>query len=81
MTALNETMRAIVWQGQPFNISVLDVPTLTIINQTVAVARFPPYSFKNGYRFLHVLNPAMNILHKDLSYSGLTPLPMKNPEF
>lgn len=39
MTALNETMRAVVWQGQPFNISVLDVPKPIIMNQTDAIVR------------------------------------------
>lgn len=39
LTALNETMRAVVWQGQPFNISVLGVPKPTIINQTDVVVR------------------------------------------
>lgn len=36
---LNETMRAVVWQGQPFNISVLDVPMPTIINQTDVIVK------------------------------------------
>jgi threonine dehydrogenase-like Zn-dependent dehydrogenase len=39
MTSLNETMRAVVWQGQPFNISVLDVPKPAIINQTDVIVR------------------------------------------
>lgn len=39
MTALNESMRAVVWQGQPFNISVLDMPKPAIINQTDAVVK------------------------------------------
>lgn len=36
---LNETMRAVVWQGQPFNISVMDVPMPTIINQTDVIVK------------------------------------------
>ncbi|OGM41062.1 hypothetical protein ABOM_010246 [Aspergillus bombycis] len=39
MTVLNETMRAVVWQGQPFNISVLDVPKPTILNPTDVIVR------------------------------------------
>ncbi|PYI24797.1 zinc-binding dehydrogenase family oxidoreductase [Aspergillus violaceofuscus CBS 115571] len=39
MSALAETMRAVVWQGQPFNISVLDVPKPTIQNSTDVIVR------------------------------------------
>jgi threonine dehydrogenase-like Zn-dependent dehydrogenase len=39
LTALNEIMRAVVWQRQPFNISVLDVPKPSIINQTDVIVR------------------------------------------
>lgn len=39
MTSLGETMRAVVWQGQPFNISVLDVPMPTIMNQTDVIVK------------------------------------------
>ncbi|PPJ60734.1 hypothetical protein CBER1_02350 [Cercospora berteroae] len=38
-TALNATMRAVVWQGNAHHASVLDVPRPTIINQTDAIVR------------------------------------------
>lgn len=34
-----ETMRAVVWDGQPFNISVRDVPKPTIINPTDVIVK------------------------------------------
>ena len=39
MTALNETMRAVVWQGHTFNVAVVDLPRPTIIKQTDAIVR------------------------------------------
>lgn len=39
MASLGETMRAVVWQGQPYNISVLDVPMPTIMNQTDVIVK------------------------------------------
>ncbi|KAJ5757387.1 zinc-binding dehydrogenase family oxidoreductase [Penicillium nucicola] len=36
---LNETMRAVVWTGQPYNISVRDVPKPTIINSTDVIVK------------------------------------------
>lgn len=38
-SALNATMRAVVWQGNAYNVSVLDVPRPTIVNQTDAIVR------------------------------------------
>lgn len=32
-------MRAVVWQGQPFNISVLDVPMPVIVDQTDVIVK------------------------------------------
>lgn len=37
LTAMNATMRAVVWQGNPFDVSVVDLPKPSIINQTDAV--------------------------------------------
>ena len=37
--ALNATMRAVVWQGEAYSVSVADVPRPTIINQTDAIVR------------------------------------------
>ncbi|KAK5174867.1 uncharacterized protein LTR77_000003 [Saxophila tyrrhenica] len=37
--AMNETMRAVVWQGNAFEVAVLDVPKPTIINASDAIVR------------------------------------------
>ncbi|KAK4864663.1 hypothetical protein LT330_009658 [Penicillium expansum] len=37
--AINATMRAVVWQGNAYNVSVVDLPKPTIINQTDAVVQ------------------------------------------
>ncbi|CAG8931305.1 unnamed protein product [Penicillium salamii] len=39
MTLVNETMRAVVWQGNPYNVGVVDLPMPTIINQSDAIVR------------------------------------------
>lgn len=39
MTSLNTTMRAVVWQGNPYNVSVVDLPKPSIINQTDVVVQ------------------------------------------
>lgn len=38
-TAMNATMRAVVWQGNPYSIGVVDLPKPTIINQTDAIVQ------------------------------------------
>ncbi|RAK96475.1 glutathione-independent formaldehyde dehydrogenase [Aspergillus ibericus CBS 121593] len=38
-TTLTATMRAVAWFGQPYNVSVIDMPVPSIINQTDAVIR------------------------------------------
>ncbi|GKZ38320.1 hypothetical protein AbraIFM66950_010450 [Aspergillus brasiliensis] len=38
-TTLTATMRAVAWFGQPYNVSVIDMPVPSIINQTDAVVR------------------------------------------
>ncbi|RYO96018.1 hypothetical protein DL764_007555 [Monosporascus ibericus] len=38
-TAINETMRAVVWQGNAYDVAVMDVPKPTIINETDAIVR------------------------------------------
>lgn len=38
-TAINATMRAVVWQGNPYNVGVVDLPRPTIINQTDAIVQ------------------------------------------
>lgn len=37
--ALNATMRGVVYNGSPYEVSVMDVPRPTIINQTDVVVR------------------------------------------
>lgn len=37
--AVNETMRAVVWQGTAFSVGVVDMPRPTIINTTDAIVR------------------------------------------
>ncbi|KAK3070655.1 hypothetical protein LTR53_010078 [Teratosphaeriaceae sp. CCFEE 6253] len=39
LTALNETMRAVVWQGNAYSVGVVDMPRPTIINSTDAIVR------------------------------------------
>ncbi|KAK5716010.1 hypothetical protein LTR15_009835 [Elasticomyces elasticus] len=39
MSILNETMRAVVWQGNAYNVAVVDLPMPIIINQTDAIVR------------------------------------------
>ncbi|KAK5674520.1 hypothetical protein LTS10_012716 [Elasticomyces elasticus] len=39
MSTLNETMRGVVWQGNAYNVAVVDLPMPTIINQTDAIVR------------------------------------------
>jgi threonine dehydrogenase-like Zn-dependent dehydrogenase len=39
LTALNETMRAVVWQGDAYNVGVIDVPRPAIVNETDVVVR------------------------------------------
>lgn len=38
-TIQNETMRAVVWQGNPYSVGVVDLPKPTIINQTDAIVQ------------------------------------------
>lgn len=38
-TLMNETMRAVVWQGNAYNVAVVDLPKPTIINQSDAIIR------------------------------------------
>ncbi|RYP64516.1 hypothetical protein DL770_009181 [Monosporascus sp. CRB-9-2] len=38
-TAINETMRAVVWQGNAYDVAVVDMPKPTIINETDAIVR------------------------------------------
>lgn len=38
-TAINATMRAVIWQGNPYNVDVVDVPQPTVINNTDAIVR------------------------------------------
>lgn len=39
MALSNATMRAVMWEGNAFNVSVVDMPRPTITNQTDAVVR------------------------------------------
>ncbi|KAK3117023.1 hypothetical protein LTR53_001977 [Teratosphaeriaceae sp. CCFEE 6253] len=39
LTVLNETMRAVVWQGNAYSVGVVDLPRPTIINSTDAIVR------------------------------------------
>ncbi|QKX61897.1 uncharacterized protein TRUGW13939_09053 [Talaromyces rugulosus] len=38
-TTLAATMRAVAWFGQPYNVSVIDMPVPSIVNQTDAIVR------------------------------------------
>jgi hypothetical protein len=38
-TAVNATMRAVLWEGNAYNVTVADVPLPTIINATDAIVR------------------------------------------
>ncbi|KAE8341324.1 hypothetical protein BDV24DRAFT_151245 [Aspergillus arachidicola] len=38
-SAINATMRAVVWQGDAYNVAVVDLPKPTIINQTDVIVR------------------------------------------
>ncbi|EAW22251.1 glutathione-independent formaldehyde dehydrogenase [Aspergillus fischeri NRRL 181] len=40
-STLTATMRAVAWFGQPYNVSVIDMPVPHIINQTDAIIRIP----------------------------------------
>ena len=39
MVSLNATMRAVAWFGQPYNVSVIDMPVPRILNETDAIVR------------------------------------------
>ncbi|KAL4946701.1 hypothetical protein BDV06DRAFT_231780 [Aspergillus oleicola] len=61
-TTLTATMRAVAWLGQPYNVSVIDMPIPSIINQTDAVVRITTSAIcGSDLHFYHGYTGAPNV--------------------
>jgi threonine dehydrogenase-like Zn-dependent dehydrogenase len=88
-TAINATMRAVVWEGNAYNVSVVDLPRPTIINQTDAVVQMSRAAICGSdlhiYRGTNVGEPApFGLGHEGVGYvseigSGVGSLKVGDP--
>ncbi|KAL4910560.1 hypothetical protein BDW74DRAFT_184438 [Aspergillus multicolor] len=61
-TTLTATMRAVAWLGQPYNVSVIDMPIPSIINQTDAIVRITTSAIcGSDLHFYHGYTGAPNV--------------------
>lgn len=61
-TTVTATMRAVAWLGQPYNVSVIDMPVPSIINQTDAVVRITTSAIcGSDLHFYHGYTGAANV--------------------
>ncbi|KAJ6080036.1 hypothetical protein N7467_009789 [Penicillium canescens] len=88
-TAINATMRAVVWEGNAYNVSVVDLPRPTIINQTDAVVQMSRAAICGSdlhiYRGTNIGEPApFGLGHEGVGYvseigSGVGSLKVGDP--
>lgn len=59
---LAATMRAVAWFGQPYNVSVIDMPVPSIVNQTDAIVRITTSAIcGSDLHFYHGYTGAANV--------------------
>lgn len=88
-TFANMTMRAVVWQGDPYNVGVIDLPKPTIINQTDAIVQMSRAAICGSdlhiYRGTNVgMPPPFGLGHEGVGYisevgSGVGSLKVGDP--
>lgn len=88
-TSINATMRAVVWQGNPYNVELVDMPKPSIINQTDAIVQISRAAICGSdlhiYRGTNVGMPApFGLGHEGVGYvseigSGIGSLKVGDP--